>query len=466
MRIHKNIRNLVNALAVGVALLGATFGVLADKLHLKDGRVLDGTVVRQDGAFVVFNVNGKEEIFDAAEVLKIEKTEAAKNEAKTEAPKPEVNPAAPKDEGKPAEPAKDAGAAAGVAVAKSAGKTLSGKPARIAIIPFGPPQSWKNNKELANVDTLVGGEISVKPWMDIIPLLKKDGVDTVVVQINSGGGYLMEMNRFPDVFREYKKNFRVVAWVESAISAAAMSPWIINEFYMKPGGHIGGCTGYSGPGVAIKGVELLEILDQMKQLSIEAGRDPLIMRAMQIEQPLSCNIDENGNVTFFGDSTSGSFRINPDGQVLTLNSEVARKIKFSSGTASDRDELAKAMGLSEYQFAGADAVKHMEDYLLKAHKAQAFFIDTALKYILARDAAVQLARNPNDPRFSTELGKARQALNEMKRQVELNPNFPFILGNQIGVENMGPAWFAQQEEQLRELVRRAREAEDQRRRQR
>lgn len=457
MRIPRSVKHMLSALALGVALFGATVSAMADKLHLKNGQVLDGTLVRQDSAFVVFSVNGKEQIFDASEVVKIEKTDAAKPETKPEA-KPEVKPAAA------AEPAKtDAAPAPAPAADKSdtapKGPKLTGKVNKIAIIPFGPPQSWKNNKELADVDTLVGGEISVKPWRDIIPMLKKDGVDTVVVQINSGGGYLMEMDRFPDVFREYKKNFRVVAWVESAISAAAMSPWIISEFYMKPGGHIGGCTGYSGPGVAIKGYELLQVLDNMKQLSIEAGRDPLIMRAMQIQQPLSANIDEHGRVTFFGDSTSGKFCINPDGQVLTLNSEVAAKIKFSSGTAKDRDELAKVMGLGEYEFGGNEAVKHMEDYLLKAHKAQVFFVDTAIKYILARNAAQALVNTPNDPRFGVELGKARQSLNEMQRIVKLNPNFPFILGNQVGVESMDDRWFQEQEEALRTLARRAKEAE-------
>lgn len=459
MKIHKNIKNLINALCVGIVLLGASFSAFADKIYLRDGRVLDGTVVRQDANFVVFNVNGKEEIFEVSDVVRVEKTEAAKEEAK---PAEVVKAAEPKAD----QPAAPVAAPAAPEKKDEKSKVLTGKPARIAIVPFGPPQAWKNNKALASVDTLVGGEISVKPWMDIIPMLKKDGVDTVVVLINSGGGYLLEMERFPNVFREYKKHFRTVAWVESAISAAAMSPWIISEFYMKPSGHIGGCTGYSGQGNAMKGVELLEILETMKKLSIEAGRDPLIMRAMQIEQPLSANIDDNGNVTFFGDATSGKFVVNPVGQVLTLNSEVARKIKFSSGTAADRDELARQMGFAEYEFGGDEAVRYMEDFLLKAHKAQAFFVDTALKFILARDAAVRLAQNPNDPRFGTELGKARQALNEMRRQVQLNPNFPFILGNQIGVQNMGPEWFEQQEEQLRELARRAREAEEERRRRR
>jgi hypothetical protein len=169
-------------------------------------------------------------------------------------------------------------------------------------------------------------------------------------------------------------------------------------------------------------------------------------------------------VTFFGDSTSGKLCINRDGEVLTLNSEVAAKIKFSSGTAKDRDELAKVMGLGEYEYAGAEAVKHMEEYLLKAHKAQVFFVDTAIKYILARDAAVRLVNTPNDPRFGVELGKARQALNEMQRIVKLNPNFPFILGNQVGVESMDDRWFEQQEEQLRTLARRAKEAEENNRR--
>jgi len=462
MRIPKTVKNLFVALAVGVALFGATVAAMADKLYLKDGRVLDGTLVKQDSAFVVFKVNGKEEIFDAAEVVKVEKTDAAKPETAKPAAAPA--PAAATTPAKPADAPKADADAKKPEGDKSPAAT--GAATRVAIIPFGPPQAWKNDKKLAGVETLVGGEICTKPWREILPLLKKDKVDVVVVKINSGGGMLNEMVRFPEVFREYKKNFRMVCWVESSISAAAMSPWVISEFYLKPDGHIGGCTGFNGgTGVAIKGFELLKMLDQMKDLSIEAGRDPLIMRAMQIQQPLSANVDENGTVTFFGDSTSGKVVVNPDGHVLTLNSDMAMKIKFAQGIAANEGELAKVMGLKEYEIAGKDATKYMEDFMLAAHKAQVFFVDTATKYILARNAAQQLANSPNDPRFGSELGKARQALAEMKRQVELNPNFPMLLGQQVG-ELLDNEWFDEQEKILKELVRRSREAEEQRRRNR
>jgi hypothetical protein len=458
----KSFKNLVSALAMGVALMATCANAMADKLYLKDGRVLDGTLVRQDSAFVDFSVNGKEEIFDAADVTKVEKTEAAK-------------PAAPAATAAPAaaapaatEPAKTAAPAASGDSKKEGddAKSTTGKPTRVAIINFGPPQWWKNQNGLGNVDSLVGGPISVKSWMDILPMLEKAKTDVVVVRVNSGGGMNTECQKFQEMYKNvYKKKFRTVAWIESGISAAAMSPWVLNEIYMMPEGSLGACTSFYGASlVAMKGIPLEQLFEQMRQASLEGGHDPLIMRAMEIEMPLSCNFEENGKVTFFADSTSGSFLVNPDNRVLTLTSTMATKIKLSQGVAATKEELVKVMGLKEVEWVAQDATKYMDDYMLKAHRATKYFIETAAQYILARNAAQQLARTGNDPRFGTELGKARQALAEMKRQVDLNPNFPDMLGQEIG-ESLDSAWFAEQEAILKRLAQMNREAADNARRQ-
>ncbi len=455
MRIPRTLKNLLTALALGVALMGVSLNALADKLYLKDGRVLDGTIVKEDSGFIVFNVNGKEEIFDAADVSRVEKTEPAKPAAPAAAAPAADKPAADKPAtDAPSETAKPASTAPNN-LPKN--RTLTGKPNRIAILNFGPPGNW-NEK----AGDMVGVVVSAKAWEDAMPLLDKDKVDTVVVRIRSGGGYGLEVARFSEIFRKYKAKYRLVAWVESAISAAAMSPWNISEFYMMPEGNIGACTGWSGRLVATKGVQLMQMLNQMEELSVEGGRDPKIMRSMQIMEPLSYNIDEaTGKVTYFQDATSGKHLLNRPGQILCLNAIQAIECKFAVAIAATPDELAQAMGMKEYEWAGQDAAKYIDEFMLTAHKIDKQVGELAVQYRLALSAAQQLA-NAGDPRFPTELGKAKQYLAQIRRWVEVNPNFRFHLAQGFGAE-LSDEWFQQQEDILRALAQRAREAEEQRR---
>jgi hypothetical protein len=453
MRIARSMKTLLTSLALGVALLATTFSAFADKLHLKDGRILDGTLVKQDASFVVFKVNGKEEFFDAADVTKVEKTETAKPAApvpatpvKADAPKPTDTPKtadAPKAD--PADATK---------------KPSTGKANRVAVLDFGPPGDWQDK-----VGNEVGVIIAANSYEEALPLLEKDNVDTVVIRIRSGGGYGLEVDRFREIFRRYKQKFRLVGWVESAISAAAMSPWVISEFYMMPEGNIGACTGWSGRLVAVKGVELERYLMKMEDISVEAGRDPKIMRAMQIlGAPLSYNIDENGRVTFFQDETSGKHLLNRANHILTLNANEAVECKFAVGKAATFDELCKAMGMTEYELAGKAASKYIDDFMIQAHKIEKQVGELAVQYRLALGAAQQLSNSPGDPRFATELGKAKQFLAQIRKWVGLNPNFRFHLAEGFGAE-LTDEWFQQQEDIIKALAQRQRDAEDQRKKQ-
>ena len=451
MRTTRTLKSLLASLALGVALLGVSYSALADKLHLNDGRVLDGEIVRQDADFIVFKVDGKNQIFEMSSVKKVEKTDAAKPATPaTPAPATTTEPAKAADSSKPAEPAKADGEKGAAPAEKPA--PAAGKASRVAILNFGPPNSW-NGK----VDDMVGVVVSAKAFEDAIPLLDKDKVDTVIVRVKSGGGYGLEVARFSEVFRRYKAKYRLVAWVESAISAAAMSPWNISEFYMMPEGNIGACTGWSGNLVATKGVQLLQMLNQMESLSVEGGRDPKLMRSMQIMDPLSYNIDESGHVTFFQDATSGKHLLNPPGQILTLNAHQAIACKFAVGIAATPEELVKEMGLTEVEWAGKDASKLVDDFMIQAHKIDKQVGELAVQYRLALGAAQQLSARGDDPRFAVELGKARQYLAQIRKWVGVNPNFRFHLAQGFGAE-LTDEWFNQQEELLRTLAQRAREA--------
>jgi len=440
-------RSLSGAL-VALAFLGAAFvgtsNALADKVVMKDGRVLVGKVQRNEGGVIILvrKVDGKD-VFEylSADDVKTVTIEDATPVKTPEAPKAD----APKDAPKIDAPKADSPDAKKADNKKKgvADRQLTGRPTRIAFLNFGSPA----RNQGAEGD-MVGVNISAKAFAEVIPILEKQQVDIVVIRINSGGGYTLEMGRFADLFEQvYKKKFRTVAWVESAISAAAMSPWTIEEFYMMTSGNIGGCTEWSGNLNATKGINLEVRLQQMEGYSKLAGRDPKIMRSMQIQEPLSCNIEENGTVTWFQDTT-GQILVNRGNEILTLNSEMAVKTKFAKGIADTKDELAKAMGLSEYEFVALDATKFIDRFAEDATRFEETFRETVRKYLLAVNIAEQMPLERRGP----EVGRAQKLLSEMERMVGLNPNFEFHFGNMAGA-TLDRDFFEEQRERLRKLLK-------------
>ncbi len=313
-----------------------------------------------------------------------------------------------------------------------------GRATRVAVLNFGPPSDWQGS-----AGNMVGTVANAKAWKEAVPLLKKDKVDVVIVRINSGGGLALEVPRFNEVFeKDYKPNFRTVAWVESAISAAAMSPYVLEEFYFMPEGNLGACTAWSGQLNAAKGVQLEIFLHMMEKASALGKRDPKIMRAMQIEEPLTANIDENGDVTFF-QNESGAIRLNPPEQILTLNATDALKVKFSLGTAATKEELVKVMGLTEYEFAGLEASKFIDQNMRGNDRAEKRFKDFYAKYAQSVSAAQGITDRDLRRR---EIGVARRHLAEIRAAVRINANFALL-------NNLPDNWFEEQEDLLKQLAK-------------
>jgi hypothetical protein len=298
---------------------------------------------------------------------------------------------------------------------------------------------------------MVGREVSAAAFDRALPVLKKDGVTDVVVRINSGGGALLEIEKFHKTFEEYKKNFRTVAWVESAISAAAMAPWVLEEFYMMPNGNIGACTGWYGALQAVKGVQLEEVLVMMERASRMANRDPKIMRSMQIQEPLSATIDPvTGNVKWSQDE-SGDKVLNPKDQILTFNAADAVTYKFAKAIAMTKEELAEAMfgtGV-EYEWAGHEASDIVDNSIRTNDKASKEAIEVAVKYARAIAEAAQI--QDRDDRGAA-VGRARKMLNQLESWVKGNPNLEFFLANYVG-RLLDREFFIVERERLADLMR-------------
>ncbi|MGD9689762.1 MAG: hypothetical protein AB7K52_08935 [Phycisphaerales bacterium] len=440
-RMKNGLRNLVLSVVASASVLLLASDILADTFKMKDGRTIECEVVREEDTFwVVKLASGQTEYLDKADVREVIRTAPAKPaetkpaEAKPEAAKP-ADSAQKKDE-----PAKTTPPASTAAPSKDGAKrprSIDGV-SRVAVLNFGPPSAWQGK-----IDSTVGIQINAKAWKDAIPLLEKDKVDVVVVRVNSGGGYLLELTRFHDVFEnEYKKRFRTVAWIESAISAACMSPWVIEEWYFMPEGNAGACTGWFGNLQMMQGPELLEVLYQMEKVSALGRHAKEIMRSMQIVEPLSCNIDANNNVTWFQDET-GKYLVNPAGEILTFNARDAVKYGFAKGIAATEEELVKVMGLNEVEFVGKAATKYIDDNMKKNDEADKTWQDVLRKYLVAVNGAVALQGEQNRDRRLIEVGVAKRHLNKLEDLLKVNP----LLSGQLR-----PGWMQEQRELLKQLA--------------
>lgn len=304
----------------------------------------------------------------------------------------------------------------------------------------GGPQLWRAGQLEREIGDTVGIQVSAQAWANVVPMLERDGVDVVVVRINSGGGVLVETLDFFDVFQQqYKPRFRTVAWVESAIAEAAMATWCLDEFYMMPQGHIGVCSCWR------KGWNVEDALRLMDSMSDAAKRDREIMRAMLNFEPLSCDIDPaTGDVTWH-QSEEGDHLVNPPGRILTFNAGDAVKYKFAPGVAATREELAQAMGLADVEWAGQAAGDHIDESMRDADRTDKRLGEIYTRYAAAiREAAAARDKHVR----SASVDEARRLLDLLRRWISVNPNFAHIYP-------MGDDWFQEQEEKLRELETRA-----------
>lgn len=408
-----------------VVLVGAASVWANDVVTLKDGTIHRGEIVREvDGwLWMKVRIAGIEttQVISPSDIKSIER----------DASRPEATDAAaanePRDRASP----------------RRSGVT------RAAVITLGE----------AGGRDMVGIYMTAETLRRAIPVLEADGVDIVVFRINSGGGALLEIQKLSDVIHyEYKPKFRVAAWIESAISAAAMTAHCIPEIYFCSNGKYGACTGWYGALQAVEGRDLEEVLYMMEKISAKGGYDPKIMRAMQVEDPLSASFDANGDVTWYLNE-DGDHLVNPKGKILTFDSIGAARFKFSRGTADTLDELARLLNVGEIEWVGTRE-RGIPWPVSQAERMQMQFRDRTFNDIMRlREyydtyiTSIQVAQGIQDRRERAPfVGRARRALDQIKAMVKNNPNH-VIMTLPFTLMSVYEEWIEQQEKLLRDLMR-------------
>ncbi|MDX2146850.1 MAG: hypothetical protein SFZ23_04950 [Planctomycetota bacterium] len=460
------------SIATGLAFTAAD-ALALDRVTTKAGRVVEGEIQREvDGAVWIRTSTGQVEFFSTSDVESIERDISS-----TPAP------AKPSDSGTTGEatPATEAPAPAGQTAPGEGLVSKSDDPESIRAAKEARLSDGENRGAIitlgdAKYGHMVGLQVTAETIRRAIPMLEKDRVDVVVLRVHSGGGALIEIQRVSDLIEyELKPRFRTVAWIETAISAAAMISHTCNEIYFMSNGNYGACTGFSGNANAMKGRGLLEVLYQMEKISERGGHNPLIMRAMQISaraediQPLeigdlngalSATIDENGDVQWFNDTTTGKHVVNPSGglNILTFTSQSAEKFKFSRGTADTVDELAKLMGYQEFTWVGetvpgfnypiSRAEKMQVDFRRKTQKDEDFIGQYWASYQMNIQAATAAQDRQERGKF---VNRARGELNNIVGMVKNNPNHALFTLNMLPEQFEN--WIEEQQRLLKELMR-------------
>jgi hypothetical protein len=238
-----------------------------------------------------------------------------------------------------------------------------------------------------------------------------------------------------------------------------MTAHTIENVYFMPNGNYGACTGFrpdgQGGGIAVKGRELENILYEMEKISARGNRPKEIMRSMQIMEPLSCTIDENGQVTWY-QNLEGQFIVNPEGRILSFNAQDAVKYKFAKGIANDIDELAKAMGYTEIIWVG-ESIPGVPYPVCKAERLQRDFRNQTAEdekrlreYWNIYQNALAAARSTPKADRGKFINRAKENLDRIKRMGKNNPNMiEFTM-------NIDPSkwteWLDDQEETIRKIA--------------
>ena len=201
---------------------------------------------------------------------------------------------------------------------------------------------------------------------------EKAGAETIVLEINTPGGFVDAAGRIAKLMDETK--LRTIAFINrDALSAGAFLALHADEIYMHPNGRIGAAQVIDQSGNAAGDKANSAWLASMKAAAESSGRDPKYALAMA---DASEDLPE--------------YRAG-EGKLLTLSADEALEVKYSEGTVSSFDELLATTGLE-----GAEVVKMNETF---SEKLARFITNPVVVPILLSVAGLGLVVELYSPGF-------------------------------------------------------------------
>lgn len=240
----------------------------------------------------------------------------------------------------------------------------------------------------------------------------------MVLEIESGGGLGIEMEKIHLTIAEIRKRHRVIAWIKEAISAAAATASNCNEIYFYTTGTLGAMTGFAG-GVALQGEELQLWLTSAGNWMESGGRSRYIAEAMiDDEKMLSYDKDPvTGEVTWHND-LSGEVVLSDRKTNLVFTASTAVDSKFADGIADTKEQLAKLLNMPRWH--------EKDDYGRKISKEWLATVDKAKEEIPLLFARYSYKGSADGGK--AQLGQQIQIIKDLIRWWDKCPNVCFLSG--------------------------------------
>ena len=175
---------------------------------------------------------------------------------------------------------------------------------------------------------------------------------TIVLHIDSGGGLVAEWQLIWQTIQDIKKRHRVVAWVKTAISAAASTSLACSFIVFEDSGSMGSITTLMGSSEAP--MEMQERgAAELKEVLRQGGYSEHFARPFKImKAEVSYDKDPETGICTFYPHAAGEYVLSDNQHVLTLNSREAIHCGMAVGLANTKEELGELLDLGGWNEVG------------------------------------------------------------------------------------------------------------------
>lgn len=172
----------------------------------------------------------------------------------------------------------------------------------------------------------------------------------IVLLVDSPGGLVAEGDEISVTLRQIQKRHRLVAWIRSAISAAAFTSFHCREIVFMNSGELGAITMFRGAdNTSAEGAELAAWVEEVGNAAESGDHSRELAEAMVTNSEL-CSYDpaegDKGPVIY--GTLEGKVVLSTEQENLTINATTAKDCGFSIGTANTEEELATLLGLPRW----------------------------------------------------------------------------------------------------------------------
>lgn len=326
-----SVRWSIASVICSLLILGLTVPLHADVVVLKDGRKFEGKVERRDGDTIVFDVHRN------GSVMRMTlSSDQVQSFTEGDLPAAATRPAA-----------------APVAAPRPATVTPA-TPGRL-VEPQAPPVVEHKTPTYYRIP--MRGEVGRGFCAAYLSKSLEDAVKrhptVVVLEIDSPGGRVAEVDRLLRTIADGKRRVRIVALVKQAISAAAITTLAIDEVYVSQTTVLGAATAFS---LDSETGMTKDVSEKMKSIWLTTARSaaeigkhsPILAEAMVDRSFAVYTTSADGKPVFSRSSTDGSTVYKPEGNLLALTASEAVQCGLASGQAEDYAELRKCLKIDHW----------------------------------------------------------------------------------------------------------------------